>query len=133
MKKFGFFVLAILFSASAFAQIDLKKASGTATALGFDVNKMSQSIMSSLTNKVGLSSAQVTKVTPLVSQFLTNKSSFISIMQSKPAEYKTKFEAEQKTLFDGMKGQLTPAQYTQFLGLKPKQADAADAMSQLFF
>ena len=115
------------------AQLDLKKAASTATALGFDPAKIGKSIMDTLTPKLGLSNAMTGQVSGLVNQFLTNKSGFMGLAQSKPAEYKTKLEGEQKTLFSGLKDTLNPAQYTQLMGMKPVKADASNAISQLFY
>jgi hypothetical protein len=98
-----------------------------------DPAKIGKSIMGTLTPKLGLSNEQTASVTGLVNTFLTNKSAFIGLAQSKPAEYKTKFATEQKTLFDGLKGALKQAQFTQFLGLKPAQTDTANAIGQLFY
>ena len=118
---------------STYAQLDLKKASSTAAALGFDPAKIGKSIMDTLTPKLGLSSAVTSQVSGLVNQFLTNKAGFVGSAQSKPAEYKTKLEGEQKTLFSGLKGVLNPAQFTQLMGMKPAKADASNAISQLFY
>lgn len=116
------------FSTLASAQLDLNKA-----AAGFDVKKLTQSIMTTLTSKVGLSTAQVSAVTQLISQFLTKKSSIMPLAKAQPAEYQSKFEAEQKTLFDKLKGSVSADQFTKFLNLKPKKASSTDAISQLFF
>ena len=120
--------LLMCFSTLASAQLDLNKA-----AAGFDVKKLTQSIMTTLTSKVGLSTAQVSAVTQLISQFLTKKSSIMPLAKAQPAEYQSKFEAEQKTLFDKLKGSVSADQFTKFLNLKPKKASSTDAISQLFF
>ncbi len=133
MKKIIVLFVALSMGLNAWAQLDLKKAASTASALGLDPAKAGKSIMDMLTPKLGLSGDQTSKVTSLVNTFLTNKSSFMGLMQSKPTEYKTKFAGEQKTLFDGLKGALKPEQYTQFLGLKPAQTDTANALGQLFY
>jgi hypothetical protein len=133
MKKILIVVLLLTSSPALFAQLDLKKATGVASALGMDPAAVGKSIMGSLTPKLGLSSDQTTKVASLVNTFLTNKSTFMGLMQSKPAEYKTKFATEQKTLMDGLKGTLNIAQLTKFTGLKPAQTDTTNALSQLFY
>ncbi len=133
MKNIIILAIALALVTSAHAQIDLKKATATASALGFDPATVGKSIMDMLTPKLKLSSAQTTKVTSLVNTFLTNKSGYAGLAQSKPAEYKTKFAGEQKTLFDGLKGALKPEQFTQFMGLKPAQTDKANALGQLFY
>ncbi len=118
---------------SAMAQLDLNKAKQAASSVGLDVNALTKNIMSTLTSKLKLADTQTSKLTDLVGKFLTNKSGFASLMQSKPDEYKTKFDGEQKTLFSGLKGALKPEQFTQFMNLKPKTNDATNALSQLFF
>ena len=133
MKTILIVALLLCFVSPGYAQLDLKKATSTATALGFDPAKIGKSIMDTLTPKLGLSSAVTSQVSGLVNQFLTNKSGFVGSAQSKPAEYKTKLESEQKTLFSGLKNTLNPAQYTQFMGMKPAKADASNAISQLFY
>jgi len=133
MKKI-LVILIMAFSVnSAMAQLDLTKAKQAASAIGLDVNALTKNIMGALTSKLKLADTQTSKVTDLVSKFLTNKSGFASLMQSKPAEYKTKFDGEQKTLFSGLKGVLKPEQVTQFMNLKPNTNDATNALSQLFF
>jgi hypothetical protein len=131
--KIATLLLFLLSTTIASAQLDLKKASSAASALGFDPAKTGKGIMDSLTPKLGLSSTQVTSVSGIVNQFLTNKSSYIATAKTKPAEYKTKFDAEQKTMLDKVKGAITPDQFTKFLGLKPAQTDTANALTQLFY
>jgi len=133
MKKIIVFALLLGIAFTSKAQLDLKKATSTAAALGFDPAKIGKSIMGTLTPKLGLSGDQVSNVAGLINTFLTNKSSFVGQMQSKPAEYKTKFDAEQKTLLGGLKSALKPAQMTQFMGLKPAQTDTANALFHLFY
>lgn len=133
MKTKLIVVLFLSLGIQAQAQLDLKKAASTATALGFDPAKIGKSIMDTLTPKLGLSGGTVSQVSGLVNQFLTNKSGFMNLAQSKPTEYKSKLEGEQKTLFDGLKSSLTPTQMTQFMGMKPAKADASNAISQLFY
>ncbi len=133
MKKIIVLILALSAGIQASAQLDLNKATSTASALGFDPVKIGKSIMGTLTPKLGLSTGQTSQVTGMMNTFLTNKSSFMGLLQSKPAEYNTKFAGEQKTLFDGLKGALKPEQFTQFLGLKPAKTDTTNALSQLFY
>ena len=127
-------ILIMVFSVnSAMAQLDLNKAKQAATSAGLDVNALTKNIMGTLTSKLKLGDTQISKVSDFVGKFLTNKSGFASLMQSKPTEYKTKLDGEQKTLFSGLKGILKPEQFTQFMNLKPKTNDATNALSQLFF
>lgn len=133
MKQIILLIIILALGTNLNAQIDLNKAASTASAMGFDPAEIGKSIMSVLTPKLKLSTDQTTKVTGLVNTFLSNKSGYMGLAQSKPAEYKTKFAGEQKTLFDGLRGALKPEQYTQLLGLKPAQTDKANALGQLFY
>lgn len=125
-------IIAIVFSSVqlSFGQIDLKKA---ASAVSTEASKSSKGIMDALTSQLGLSALQTPKVANLVTTFLSAKSTLAPLLQTKPAEYKTKLTTAQTELTNGMKGALNPDQFTKFLSLKPKQADAANALSQLFF
>ncbi|NOT76078.1 MAG: hypothetical protein HOP08_14220 [Cyclobacteriaceae bacterium] len=118
---------------TAFSQLDLKKATGAASTMGFDPTAIGKGVMESLTSKLGLSGDQTTKVSGLVNQFLTNKSSYIAKSQTKPTEYKSNLEAGQKTLFDGLKANLRPEQFTKLLSLKPATTDKANSLAQLFY
>ena len=126
-------LLFLLASTTTYAQLDLKKAAGTASSLGFDPAKIGKGIMDSLTPKLGLSSDQTTKVSGVVQQFLTKKSTFVAEAKTSPDTYKTKLATEQKPLLDGLKANLKPEQFTKFLGLKPAQTDTANSLSQLFY
>ena len=133
MKKIIMLAIVLTLGTNVNAQIDLKKASATASSLGFDAATVGKSVMDMLTPKLKLSAAQTTKVTSFVNTFLSNKSGYMGLAQSKPSEYNNKFAGEQKTLFNGLKGTLKPEQFTQFLALKPAQTDKANALGQLFY
>ncbi len=126
MKKLFMAFCLLAFTNMAFAQVDLKKA---ATA---DVMQMGKGIVDLLTSKLSLTALQSPKVASVVTTFLTAKSTIAPLLQSKPADYKTKLASAQTDLMSGMKGALNADQYTKFLGLKPVQADAANVLSQLF-
>jgi len=127
------FILFLLVSSAAYAQLDLKKAAAVSSALGYDPAKIGKGAMDTLTPKLGLSADQATKVSGVIQKFLANKSSFVSESKTKPSSYKTKLEAEQKTLVDGMKSNLTPEQVGTYTGLKPSQTDTANSLYQLFY
>jgi hypothetical protein len=130
MKKLLIIFIAFSSVQTTFGQIDLKKA---ASAASTEASKSSKGIMDTLTSQLGLSLTQTPKISNLVSTFLSAKSTIAPLLQTKPAEYKTKLATAQTELTNGMKGALNPDQFTKFLSLKPKQADAANALSQLFF
>lgn len=130
MKNLMFVCFMLCVSTVSSAQLDRARAE---TGAGFDVKKITQNIMATITSKVGLSSAQVSAVTPLISQFLTKKSSIMPMAKTHSSDYKSRFEAEQKTLFDKLKGSISADQFKKFLDLKPDQASSTDPISQLFF
>jgi hypothetical protein len=133
MKKLLIVACLISFAGITYAQVDLKKAAAVPTAAATDVSQVGKGIVEMLTSKLSLTALQSPKVAGVVSTFLTAKSTLAPLMKSKPAEYKTKLTTAQTDLTTGMKGALNPEQYTKFLGLKPAKADAANALSQLFF
>ncbi len=130
MKKLLIAFCFVAFTGMAFAQVDLKKPAATASA---DVAQMGKGIVDMLTSKLSLTALQSPKVSSVVSTFLTAKSSIAPLLQSKPAEHKTKLAGAQTDLMSGMKGALNADQYAKLLSLKPTKADATNALSQLFF
>jgi hypothetical protein len=130
MKKLLIAFCFVAFTVITYAQVDLKK---PAAAAGADVAQMGKGIVDMLTSKLSLTALQSPKVSSVVSTFLTAKSSIAPLLQSKPAEYKTKLTGAQTDLMSGMKGALNADQYTKLLSLKPAKADATNALSQLFF
>ncbi|MBV7533158.1 hypothetical protein [Chitinophaga sp. sic0106] len=108
-----------------------KKATGTSQT--GNLGNMTSGIMGMLTPSLGLSNAQQPQVQNLISGFLQKKAGILPLQQSNPADYSSKFSGLQGGLFSKLKGVLSAAQYTKFLGLKPKTNDATNALSQLFF
>ncbi|WP_143310525.1 hypothetical protein [Chitinophaga vietnamensis] len=109
-----------------------KKAATSESPLG-NSGGIASSILGQLTPALSLTQTQQPKVLNLVSSFLTKKASILPLQQSNPAAYTSKFGGLQKGLFGKLQTLLTVAQYTKFLGLKPKANDAANVLSQLFF
>ncbi|NSL87368.1 hypothetical protein ECE50_011035 [Chitinophaga sp. Mgbs1] len=107
-----------------------KAAAGTQSPLG---NGIASSILGKLTPALGLTNAQQPKVLNLVTGFLKQKAGILPLQQANPAAYTSKFAGLQGGLFSKLKLLLTAAQYTKFLGLKPKTNDAGNVLSQLFF
>ncbi len=136
MKK-AIFLFVFSFGTIVFTQAQLgsiaDKAKATAAAAGFDVNKLTNSIMGKLVPGLNLSSAQQPQVTDAVSGFLGQKSSIVPLQSSNPAEYTKK----QSGLFNSLKtklgGILVKDQMSKFLGMKPATNNPADALSQLFY
>jgi hypothetical protein len=109
------------------------KATKTAAAAGFDVNKLTSGIMGKLVPGLNLSGAQKTQVTDLVTGFLTKKSDIVPLAGTNPAEYAKK----QSSLFSGLQsklgGVLAKDQMSKFMGLKPASASSSNPLSALFF
>lgn len=132
MKKiFAALLLVSVTSSVTFAQSSvLDKAKSTAQAAGLDVNGIANSVLGKLSPALSLTETQKPSVLTAVTGFLKDKS---GIMNTDKAGYASKFAGLQGGLFKKLKTLLTVAQYTKFLGLKPKTNDATNALSQLFF
>ncbi|WP_295124636.1 hypothetical protein [uncultured Chitinophaga sp.] len=115
------------------AQVTLDKAKSAAQAGGIDVNSAANAILGKLTPALGLSAAQKPNVLTAVTGFLKDKSGIMGLLNTDKAAYTSKLTGLQNGLFGKLKGILSLAQYTKFLGLKPKAADAANVLTQLFY
>ncbi|MGN7818619.1 hypothetical protein ACTJJB_00745 [Chitinophaga sp. 22536] len=138
MKKVFLSLLCVCFftAASVQAQSILDQAKKTAGSVQnplANYSGVASSILSKLTPALGLTEVQKPKVTDLVTGFLKQKAGILPLQQSNPASYASKFAGLQGGLFSKLKLLLTAAQYTKFLGLKPKTNDATNVLSQLFF
>lgn len=135
MKKVCFLLLAVITVHFAHAQLpgSLDKAKAAATAAGFDVNKLTSSIMGKLTPSLGLTDTQKPGVTGAVSSYLTGKSNILSLQQSNPTAYTQQQSGLFSTLKSKLTGILTAGQLTKFMGLKPSTNSATNVLSQLFF
>ena len=98
-----------------------------------DINKTSGGITDMLMSKLSLPTAQKSKLTDVISGFLKNKQGIMSLADTNPSSYLSKFNPLQKGLFDKMKGIMGASKFASFLGLKPKAADAGNLLSHLFF
>lgn len=149
MKQFIAIVfLTALTGSAAFAQSSLPKSApapapkptaaapqvlDAAKAQGFDVKSMANSILGKLTPALGLSAVQKPGVLNAVTGFLTDKSGIMGLAKTDKAAYASKFAGLQNGLLGKLKTILSVAQYTKFLGLKPKTNDVTNVLSQLFF
>ncbi len=97
-----------------------------------DVAGTATDLMGILKPKLALSDAQGPKITGLLTDFLKSKSGILSLAKSNPADYLSKFGGIQNKLFSGLKTALSAAQYTKFLGLKPKASDVGNLLGHLF-
>lgn len=97
-----------------------------------NVAETTSGLMGILKTKLALSDAQSPKITGLITDFLKSKSGILSLAKSNPADYLSKFGGIQNKLFGGLKTALSAAQYTKFLGLKPKASDTDNLLSHFF-
>ena len=97
-----------------------------------DVAETTSGLMGILKTKLALSDAQSPKITGLLTDFLKSKSGILSLAKTNPADYLSKFGGIQNKLLGGLKTALSAAQYTKFLGLKPKASDTDNLLSHLF-
>ena len=132
MKRTVLLAVAVSIVINAHAQLDVNKPTVKTPASGLDPSVTGRTIMDVITPALKLTDDQTSKVTILVGQFLTHKSGFMEL-KSKPADYKAKFDDEQKVIFEGLKSVLSAEQFSQFMGLKPASEDAQNAMSHLFY
>lgn len=134
MKRYVLMVvMATSIVAVGVAQDALSKVKTQATAAGFDVKSIASGIMSKLGPALALTAIQKPNVLENVTGFLNKKAGIISLATSDKAQYVAKLAGLNTDFMGKMKGLLTATQYTQLLGLKPKTADAANPISQLFF
>ena len=134
MKKlFLFAVLASFIFFNTQAQDALKQATSAATAGGFDVKSLTNSIMGKLGPALGLTGTEKPGVTSAVSSFLGEKAKILPLQQTDAASYATKQTGLFNTLKSKLGGILTSGQLTKFLGLKPKTNDASNVLSNLFY
>lgn len=136
MKKI-FLTIAIAFAANAgFSQTALQKAqtatqTGSAVASAFGVS--TTDVLAKLTPALNLTAIQKPQVLAAVTSFAKEKSGILSLAKTDNANYLTKLAGLQGGLFSKLKTTLTAAQYAKFLGLKPTNATATNALSALFF
>ncbi len=136
MKKILVFITILIAvgGSSIYAQTVIDKAKQTPIDVLpiTDVAKTTNDLMGILKPKLALSDAQSPKISGLLTDFLKSKSGILSLAKSNPADYLSKFGGIQNKLFGGLKTALSGAQYTKFLGLKPKASDAANLLGHLF-
>lgn len=131
MKKVIFLAVFVLGMTVANAQ--LSGLADKAKTLGFDVGKLTSSIMAKLVPSLNLTGEQKPKVTDAVSSYLGEKAGIISEQTSKPADYAKKQSGFFSTLKSKLSGILLKDQMNKFLGLKPATNDPTNVLSQLFY
>ncbi|WP_026904339.1 hypothetical protein [Pedobacter glucosidilyticus] len=137
MKKIIFTLLTTLVVHAVSAQSLLNKVKSTAESTQNSTNGIlaasAKDIMAKLGPTLALSAIQKPKVLEAVSSFATQKAQILPLLNTDKAAYASKLTGLQNTLFPKLKSILTVAQYSKFLGLKPKAPSATDALSALFF
>lgn len=130
-------ILGISLSASSQITSKLQNVAKTATtvakASGIDVNSLTGSIMSQLTSKLALTSAQQPKVTSIITDYLKQKATITSLAKTDKTASASKLKTLTSSLTSNLKTVLTAAQFTKFLGLKPATNSATNVLSQLFY
>lgn len=134
MKK-TFLVLALSFITIGIvsAQSVLDQAKSAAGSAGFDVKSLTDGVLGVLKPKLGLTDAQLPKVTSAVTTFMNAKAKILPLLQTNKTAYTTK----QASLFSKLKSSLATTlvknQLTKFMGLKPATNDPSNVLSNLFF
>jgi hypothetical protein len=129
----AFIVIAgLAISTSAHAQLQglVDKAKG---AGGFDVSKLTSSIMGKLNPTLNLTAAQKPKVTDAVATYLTGKSKIVNLQATDPSAYTQKQGSLFSTLKSKLSGILLKNQLQKFMGMKPKTNNPLNSLSQLFY
>ena len=133
VRKHLLLLIILIINLEANAQLDVNKPTVKTPASGLDPSIAGRKMMDVLTPGLKLDGNQNSKITILIGQFLTHKSSFLDLQKTRPPEYKTKFDYEQQILFDELKGALNPEQFRQLMDLRPPNANPENAMSHLFY
>ena len=140
MKKiFLILILSVSLISVAYTQLPgnlqsaVNKVSTTAKSSGVDVSSATSGIMTKLTSALSLTSAQVPNVQKDVTNYLEQKSSILNLSATDKAKYTAKANDLINSLQAKLKTNLTSAQFTKYLSLKPSTNTATNALSQLFY
>lgn len=98
-----------------------------------NIDGTANAILAKLSPALSLTETQQPKILNLVTNFIKQKVNILPLQQSNPAAYTSKFGSLKNGLTSKLKTILTAAQFSNFLGLKPKTNDATNVLSQLFF
>lgn len=125
MKHF-FFLLAFVFTTG------ILHAQGSKAPLQ-DISGITASILNKLNTNLSLTDVQQTKLTTVVSNFLTQKAEIAPMQDSNPNGYTKKLESMQHGLLNRFKTTLKGDQYDKFLALKPPTNDITNVLCKLFY
>ncbi|CAL1516555.1 hypothetical protein [Chitinophaga sp. MM2321] len=98
-----------------------------------NIEGTANSILSKLDKSLFLTDKQKPKLLPIISRYLQQKIALQPLQHSNETAYKTKVNSMQHGLQTKLKALLTPTQYTEFMGLKPKTYDETNVLSQLYY
>jgi len=98
-----------------------------------NIAETASGLLGILKTKLAMSDTQGPKMTSLLTEFLNSKSGIIPLARTNPADYTVKFAGIKEKFLNGLKSELTSAQYTKFLGLKPKASETDNLLHHLFF
>lgn len=130
-----------IISTASFSQGFLDKAKSLASSHNISTSSLpslgniggvKDAIMSKLTPSLSLTTAQKPAVSSTVTDYLKNKSTIMPLADTNKPAYTSKSKSLISGLTSKLKTVLTTAQYSKFLGLKPKTPSAGNALSSLF-
>jgi hypothetical protein len=129
-------------SSVAFSQDFLKKAQAVAASQNIstsslpslgNISGVKDAIMGKLTPALGLTVLEKPSVASTITDYLKSKASIMPLVNTD----KTAYASKSSSLISGLSGKLktilTVAQYSKFLGLKPKAPSAGNVLSSLFY
>lgn len=120
---------------------DLTKAAGSAAtkqatstaAKSFDVAGISNQVMGLLSPSLKLTDAQKPAVNSLVNELLNKKKSILPTALTDKAGYASKMTGVRNLFPSKMKGIVNATQYASLLGIMPKSASSASALTQMLY
>ncbi|QJB35275.1 hypothetical protein HF324_29790 [Chitinophaga oryzae] len=98
-----------------------------------NVEGTASSIVSKLDKSLRLTDKQKPRLLTIVAAYLQQKVNIQPLQQTNSKAYATKLNSMQNGLHNKLKALLTPSQYTEFTGLKPKTFDETNVLSQLYY
>ncbi len=138
MKKLLFAI--VLFCSAPVLHAQVKLPAAAEAVKGFikppaigDITSTTSGIVKELAGKLGLAATQQPALTDAVGSFLKSKNGIMSLADSKPADYLSKFNPLQSGLFAKLKTIMGAAKFASFLKLKPTGNGAGNILSNLFF
>jgi hypothetical protein len=142
MKKLVLALTLTVASSATFSQSFLKKAQSAVSSNKIstaslpslsNIGSVKDAIMGKLTPALALTAVQKPSVSSTITDYLKSKADIMPLANTD----KTAYASKSSSLISGLTGKLktilTVAQYSKFLGLKPKAPSASNVLSSLFF